>query len=111
VTLEAGHYFEGDANGVAQGTFGTDEEMAGVLQRVGYDFANVHLGLEFGQERFAFFIHGGISYVHTTIRNTNSLLGDSGESSQQPVTFSIKQDPTISAVVPSAKLGLLAYIL
>ena len=111
LTLEAGHYFEGDANGFAQGTFGTDEQMSEVLQRFDYDFANAHLGLEFGQERFVFFIHGGISYMRTTVRNANSLLRDSGESSGEPVTFSINQDPTISAVVPSAKLGLLAYIL
>ena len=42
-TLEAGHYFEGDANGLAQRFAGPTFSSA-LLERVGYDYANAHLG-------------------------------------------------------------------
>jgi hypothetical protein len=111
LTGEVGHYFEGDANSFAQDTIGIRDDTGGVLERVGYDFANAHLGLEFGQERVAFFIHGGISYLRTVVHNANSLLANSNSDAETTTTITINQDPTLVAIVPSAKLGLVAYIL
>jgi hypothetical protein len=110
LAVEAGHYFEGDANGLAQNFSGTSSEASAVLQRIGYDFANAHLGLEFGQERVLFFIHGGVSYMRTTVHDVGSALaGDSATS--EPTTITITKDPTVVAVAPSAKVGLIAYFL
>src|SRR5437667_1704551 len=39
-TVEAGHFFEGDANGVARSIAGAGFKDSAMLQRVGYDFAN-----------------------------------------------------------------------
>jgi hypothetical protein len=111
LTLEAGHYFEGNANSFAQNTLGIRDDAGDVLERVGYDFANAHLGLEFGQDRVAFFIHGGISYLRTVVHNANSLLTDSNVGGDTTTTITINRDPTLVAIVPSAKLGLVAYIL
>src|SRR5438477_8211508 len=46
VSLEGGHYFEGNANGLARKAAGADFKDSAVLERVGYDYANGHLGLE-----------------------------------------------------------------
>jgi hypothetical protein len=110
LAVEAGHYFEGDANGVAQSLFETTSDANAVLRRVGYDFANAHLGLEFGQERVLFFIHGGVSYVRTTVHDVNAALADDSAAAES-TTMTLTKDPTVVAVVPSAKVGFIAYLL
>jgi hypothetical protein len=108
-TLEAGHFFEGDANGVARSIAGAGFKDSAMLQRVGYDFANAHLGLDFGTRRVVFFIHGGMSYIRAQVHNVNEQLSSS-MSSTSGTTVSFNQDPTVRVVAPSAKLGFIFYI-
>lgn len=108
-TVEAGHFFEGDANGFARSIAGAGFKDNAVLQRVGYDFANAHLGLDFGTRRVVFFIHGGMSYIRAQVRNVNEQLSAS-MSSTSGTTVSFNQDPTVRVVAPSAKLGFIFYI-
>jgi hypothetical protein len=111
-TLEAGHYFDGDANGLARKFAGSSFQSA-LLERVGYDYANAHLGLDFGSRRATFYIHGGMSYVRARIHNVDSVLAaeavangaDSGTTE-----VSVKQDPIVRAWFPSVKLGLIVYL-
>lgn len=109
-TLEGGHYFDGNANGAVQ-RFAGQSFSSPLLERVGYDYANFHLGLDLGYRRVTFYIHGGMSYVRAQVHNLDSVI-----SSQAPATdgngtteISIKQDPTVRAWFPSAKLGLIFY--
>jgi hypothetical protein len=108
-TLEAGHFFEGDANGFARSIAGAGFKDSAMLQRVGYDFANAHLGLDFGTRRVVFFIHGGMSYIRAQVHNVNEQLSSS-MSSTSGTTVSFNQDPTVRVVAPSAKLGFIFYI-
>jgi hypothetical protein len=108
-TFEAGHFFEGDANGFARSIAGAGFKDHAVLQRVGYDFANAHLGLDFGTRRVVFFIHGGMSYIRAQVHNVNEQLSSS-MSSTSGTTVSFNQDPTVRVVAPSAKLGFIFYI-
>ena len=108
-TLEAGHFFDGDANGFARSIAGAGFEDKAVLQRIGYDFANAHLGLDFGTRRVVFFIHGGMSYVRAQIHNVNEQVA-SATGSSSSTTVSFNQDPTVRVVAPSAKLGFIFYI-
>lgn len=110
LALEAGHYFEGDANGLVEGITGAPSEAHAVLRRIGYDFANAHLGLEFGQERVQFFVHGGITYLRTTVHDVNAVINEDS-TSQQSMTIDITKDPTVVAMVPSVKIGIIAYLL
>jgi hypothetical protein len=112
-TLEAGHYFDGNANGIARNIVGGGFQDNAILQRVGYDFANAHLGLDFGVRRVVFFIHGGMSYIRATVHNINAEIGNpsSGDaSSSGTTTISINQDPIVRIFTPSVKLGLVFYI-
>jgi hypothetical protein len=107
-TLEAGHYFDGNANGIARSIAGSGFHDSAILQRVGYDFANAHLGLDFGMRRVVFFLHGGMSYIHARIHDVNDQV--SGPTSPGGTTVTFNQDPTVRVVTPSAKLGLIFYI-
>ncbi|MES1210117.1 MAG: hypothetical protein ABUS79_29630 [Pseudomonadota bacterium] len=113
-TLEAGHYFDGNANGIARSIAGGGFQDNAILQRVGYDFANAHLGLDFGVKRVVFFIHGGMSYVRANIRNVNAEIASNMSSgttgSSGGTTVSFNQDPVVRIFTPSVKLGFVLYI-
>jgi len=107
-TLEAGHYFNGNANGIARSIAGAGFHDSAILQQVGYDYVNAHLGLDFGTRRVVFFLHGGMSYIRATVHNVNEQLASSTGSSSTTVSFN--QDPMVRVVTPSAKLGFIFYI-
>jgi hypothetical protein len=112
LTLEAGHYFDGNANGLARKFAGSSFKDSAILERVGYDFGNAHLGFEAGYRRVAFYLHAGMSYVRGTVHNVDQALqataNGSGLSASSEV--SVPKDPVLKAVVPSAKLGLIVYL-
>jgi hypothetical protein len=113
LSLEAGHYLEGNANRVARKLAGSSFNDSALLERVGYDFANAHLGFEVGYRRVTFYLHAGMSYLHGTLHNAQTVLqseaGGSGlVSSSSEVT--VARDPVLKAFVPSAKLGVIVYV-
>lgn len=108
-TLEAGHYFSGNANGIARSIAGAGFHDSAILQSVGYDYANAHLGLDFGTRRVVFFLHGGMSYIRADVHNVNAQIASAmSGSSNTTVTFA--QDPQVRVLTPSAKLGFIFYI-
>lgn len=113
LTFEGGHYFEGNANGAVRKFAGETYKDSAVLERVGYDYANAHLGLEIGYRRVTFYLHGGMSYIRARVHNFDSLVeseANANGASSSGTEISIKQDPIVRAVVPSAKLGFIVYI-
>lgn len=111
-TLEAGHYFEGDANGLARRFAGASFQSE-LLERVGYDYANAHLGLDFGARRVTFYIHGGMSYVRANIHNVDSVIAAEAVANGADTgttEVAVKQDPIVRAWFPSVKLGLIVYL-
>jgi hypothetical protein len=110
LTLEGGHYFEGDANGIARSMAGAGFAETALLDRVGYDYANAHLGLEIGKQSYTFFIHGGMSYVVTRVNGLNEVLDDSAGDAGSGPSLHVGQAPTVSAFVPSLKLGFVMYV-
>jgi hypothetical protein len=114
-TLEAGHYFEGDANAAAAKIFGagiSESFLSPTFQRIGYDFVNAHLGLDFGYKRATFYIHGGMSYVQSHVHNidqifhTNATINGLDANGTQ---VSIPQGATVKYLGPSGKIGLIVY--
>jgi hypothetical protein len=110
-TIEVGHYFDGDANGVAK-RFAGSTFSSPLLERVGYDYANAHLGLDFGSRRATFYIHGGMSYVRADVHNFDSVVSSTASMNggNGSTEISINKDPTVRAWFPSAKLGLIVYL-
>jgi hypothetical protein len=113
LTLEGGHYFDGNANGVARKLAGATFKDNALLERVGYDYANAHLGLELGYRRVTFYLHGGMSYIRASVHNADKVVQSETASSgltSGNTEVTIKQDPIIRAFTPSAKLGLIVYL-
>jgi FtsZ-interacting cell division protein YlmF len=80
---------------------------------VGYDYMNLHLGLDFGSRRFVFFLHGGMSILRGHIHNVDAAIRgatahDTSVAGTTEVT--VRQDPSVKAVGSSVKLGFILYI-
>jgi hypothetical protein len=111
LTVEGGHYFDGDANGLVRRFAGPSYDSNAALERVGYDYANAHLGLDIGSRRVTFYLHAGMSYVRATIHHLDDVVQSSSSGDSSTGTqVSVKQDPVIRAFTPSAKLGLIVYL-
>jgi hypothetical protein len=109
IGLDYGHYFEGDANGLA-GLFGDTKEGGAMLEAIGYDFVNLRAGVDLGGDRFTFFAHGGISWVRTTIHELDTMLDRNQSASSSNTSIAIKQDPVLNAFVPNLQLGFIVHL-
>jgi hypothetical protein len=107
-SLEYGGYQDGNANAVAKKLMGGGFNGSPVLERVGYQYLNAHLGLDFGSRRFVFFIHGGVSMLRGQIHNLDAALAGAGATGTTEVL--VRQDPNAKAVGPSVKLGFIGYV-
>jgi len=103
LSLEYGHYFEGDANGLVKMVAGPVSDGKEVLQHIGYDFVALRAGIEFGGDHFKFFTRGGLMWMRSTIHDLNALL-DPGTSN---TTVTVKQDPIVTAFAPTLNLGFI----
>jgi hypothetical protein len=109
LTVEGGHYFDGDANGLARKLAGDAWQDKDAFKRFGYSYANGHLGLDFGRRWVTFYLHGGLSYIRMRLHDVDSLIGNNrqGEGGERVVAF--KQDVSVRAIAPSVKAGLVVY--
>ena len=90
LTVEGGHCFAGTVPGV-QGS-----------PSIGYDYANFHLGLEFGnRSTFRFFFRGGASWVNMSSAQAQNSVINNGSTILNP--------SYTGWVAPSAKLGFALY--
>jgi hypothetical protein len=109
LSLDYGHYFEGDANGLIGLLAAADEDNA-LLERVGYDYVSLRAGMELGGDRFTFFARGGISWVRTTIHEFATLIEPSTASTNGRTTITVNEDPVLNAFVPSLQLGFIVQL-
>jgi hypothetical protein len=111
LSLDIGHYRDGDANGVVRGFVGTNRWLTPLFERIGYTYVNTQLGLELGRGSFQFFIHGGVSYLRAVIHNANTALEGRGTvtATTGATTVRLTQDPIVRAWIPSLKLGMVVY--
>ena len=109
LTVEGGYYFEGDASAIVSQVAGHSHTRT--AQQVGYQFVNLHVGLDFGSRYSTFFLHGGMTYLHTTLHYPNDALGGQSVSSSGDVTtYTFSQDVNVDVWFPSFKLGFLIYL-
>lgn len=107
VSLEYGHFAEGNANPAVQRFSGDASMSSPVLDRVGYDYANARVGLELGRTWFTFYVHAGVSRITGTVHNLDAetMSGSSGTT-----TVSFTTDPTVQVWSVSARLGFIVYL-
>lgn len=106
INFDAGSYQEGDANPLVQMISGDSEFHNDQLEKVGYRYANAHLGLELGRQRATFYLHAGGSYIAGKVRNLDAATDGTGAT-----TVSFTTDPDVRLLTVSAKLGLIIYFL
>jgi len=108
-SLSYGRYAEGDANPLARMVTGDPSTHHEMLEKVGYQFADGYLGLQFGRERVSFQIEAGYSRINGKIRNLDSMMdSEAADASSSSVT--IKQDPNVTVWSLSARIGLTVYV-
>lgn len=110
VSLDYGHYFEGDANGLVGLVAGSADEDSVLLEKIGYDYVSLRAGMELGGDRFTFFGRGGVSWMRTTIHEFEALIEPSGASANGNTTITVNEDPVLNAFVPSFQLGLIVQL-
>ncbi len=104
IHLEYGHMFDGDASKYAGNDANASTKLA--LKQIGYDYADAQLGFEFGaQNRFVFFIRGGLFWLWTEAKNFQEAVNLSN--SGAAVTAN---NPQIRLRGPSVNLGFLLYL-
>jgi hypothetical protein len=102
-------YPEGDANPIARRISGDPDMHNPMLEKVGYQFADGYLGLQFGRKRVSFQIEAGYSRIEGKIRNLNSMASGEDMSDSQ-TSVSINQDPNVVVWSLSARIGLTVYV-
>jgi len=107
VSLEYGHYADGDAKGLVRRMVSGEFKGSSLLDKVGYDYANAHVGLDFGGKNVIFYVHGGVSRVWAQLHGVNDALGTSGSST----VVSVNQDPKITVTGSSLKIGLIVFLM
>jgi hypothetical protein len=102
LSLDYGRYFEGDANGLARMLSGDDSYSSPLLERVGYDYANAHLGLELGNGRVTFYLHAGASRITSDVQRSEVMTSETSS-----VTVG---DAHMTLWTVSGRMGLLFYL-
>ena len=103
-----GVFPEGDANPIARRISGDPDMHNPMLEKVGYQFADGFLGLQFGHRRVSFQIEAGYSRIEGKIRNLDAMSDAQMTDSQ--TTVSINQDPNVVVWSLSARIGLTVYV-
>jgi hypothetical protein len=103
-SLEYGRYLDGNANALAKRFMGSDFAGSSGLDRIGYEYLNANLGLDFGFRDLVFFLHGGVTMIRGQLHN----LGSGNSTSNTEII--VPHDPNFKASGPSAQLGLIVYL-
>jgi len=99
-----GHFFSADLNKTIKDIA---VELQPLASDVSFDYVNGQVAFEFGSPRgFTFSLGFGLSYFWTDIRGTASTVQNAGTPDEATVTVT---DPSLSAVIPSVRLGVLYY--
>ena len=107
LSLEYGSYAQGDANGLVRSMAGGQFAGSPLLEKLEYQYANAHAGLEFGGKNFTFFVHGGVSMVWAQLHGAGGTLANTGTDT----VVQISSDPKIKAFGSSLKVGLIVFLL
>jgi hypothetical protein len=104
LNLEVGRFFESNANGKLP--VKVSSRYQPLLDKFGYTFVSLQVGLEVGAPDSAvFFIRGGLSKMWMTAHNINQTVGTTSSTGTQLQV----SDANLRLGVPSVKLGFMVY--
>lgn len=106
VTLEVGHARPASVEALTRRLVDRTQPPASALERVGYTYASAHLGLELEVVRgCTFFVRGGASVMRLDVPSLERLDGPF----LQGLGPREARGGSLHTVLPTAKLGLVAY--
>ncbi len=103
VSLEGGHFFPGNLNGVFSLFAGPQYDDSHLLESFSYDFANAQLGWEIERSGLVFFVRAGVGYVW-------SQLPAEGLASVDNLSPLVDADGSVEVLLPSLKLGFIGFL-
>ena len=103
-SLDGGHYFPGNVNGLFAAFAGSDYDDSHLLEHFDYDFATLQLGWEIERGDLLFFARGGVGLLWTRLP-TDDLGRVSNLSS-----FVDPADGSVRALLPTLSLGIIGFL-
>jgi hypothetical protein len=103
VSLDGGHFYPGNVNGVFQAFAGNDYDDSHLLEHFDYDYVNLQVGWEVERGGLMFFARGGVGLLVTQlpaddldrVRHLSSLVDPDG---------------SVEAFLPSLKIGIIGFL-
>lgn len=103
VSLEGGHFFPGNVNGVFAAFAGSDYDDSHLLENFDYDFANLQAGWEVERAGLLFFARAGVGFLWTSVPTEN--LGR-----VRKLSGFVDPDGSVEALLPSLKIGIIGFL-
>jgi hypothetical protein len=102
-SLDGGHFFPGNVNGLFATFAGSDYDDSHLLERFDYDYVNLQVGWDVERGDLLFFARGGVGLLWTQLPS-DDLGGISNLSSL------VDPDGSVEALLPSLKVGLIGFL-
>ena len=102
LSLDGGHFFRGDLSGNLGSVTGLNLSKYTWAKQFDFDHLEAQAGVLFGWPSARFYVRAGISYLHATLHDFQASL----QSATHDTTLTAA-DPTLTAIAPSARAGML----
>ena len=103
VSVDGGHFFPGNVNGLFQAFAGSDYDDSHLLERFDYNFVDLQVGWEVERGDLMFFARGGVGFLWTQLP-TEDL-----DRVRNLSTF-VDPDGSVEAFLPSLKVGIIGFL-
>jgi hypothetical protein len=101
VSLEGGHFLEGDINGIVRAVSGYSGSS--LLERFDYDFVNLQLGWEVERGDLLFFARAGLGFMWTQL--PPEAVAEAGSAATH-----VGSDGSVRLFMPTLKVGLIGFM-
>jgi hypothetical protein len=102
-SLDGGHFFPGDVNGVFSVFAGSDYDDSHLLERFDYDFVNLQAGWEIERGDLLFFARAGVGLLWTQLPSENLARVEN-------LSSLVDSDGSVEALLPSLKVGFIGFL-
>jgi hypothetical protein len=103
LSLDGGHFFPGNVNGVFAAFAGSDYDDSHLLEHFDYDFVNLQAGWEVERNDLLFFARAGVGFLWTELPSEN--LGRI-----RNLSGFVDPDGSVEALLPSLKVGIIGFL-
>lgn len=103
LSLDGGHFFPGNVNGVFAAFAGSDYDDSHLLEHFDYDFVNLQAGWEVERGDLLFFARAGVGFLWTQLP-----ADDLGRI--ENLSAFVDPDGSVEALLPSLKVGIIGFL-